>query len=61
MSGHTSPSLELLIEARRLIHANDATMLITQLESGLRSELMARDRDASMLITRFLESRGVTP
>ena len=53
------PSLELLIEARRLVHANDAAMLGAQIQPELRSELMGRNRDAAMLITRFLESPGV--
>ena len=51
----------LLIEARRLIHDADAALLGQRgrPDPGLISEIMGKHRDAAMLITRYLESRGV--
>lgn len=58
-----SPNLELVIEARRLVQDGDASLLgqRSHLAPGLVSEIMGRNRDVVMLLTRYLESRGVTP
>ncbi len=63
MSSSNSPTFELLIEARRLIHDADAALLGQRArpDPGLVSEIMGKHRDAALLITRFLEARGVTP
>lgn len=55
------PTFELLVEALRLIHDADAALLGQRgrLEPGLVSEIMGKHRDAAVLITRYLQSRGV--